>query len=428
MWATLKERVRDLSERIVLAQRPIRILNAIKTPERAIKEFKASNYKDIPKLGKSDYDKAILGFDTLEKKKELSDLDSDISTQIGKAHPELARLLSATVRQYSQVVDLLESRGSPDFYAFSKKLYGSSSDPIRSDKNTVFEMAKLLYRILSGIKNTIPVPNSAKTLSAQQAVDDLSARFLRYFGEAIPAILSDGVVADAAAGGDVVKIRSDRFFSPRDLDFLEVHEGWVHVGTSLGGRAQPVAKWLSVGPPRCTSTQEGLAVLMEIFTFRSSVTRAQKINDRIIAIAKAEEGANLIEVFEYFRTEGYAEEECLTNSMRVFRGTNLRDGAFTKDLSYCRGFVENYNFLRAAIRANKPFLIPFLFAGKLHVEDIPLLYQLHQQGIVTFPKFLPPQFSDINGLAVWMSFSSFFNKVDLKSVQSHYNSLFRKYV
>src|SRR5690606_4701429 len=97
--------------------------------------------------------------------------------------------------------------------------------------------------------------------------------------------------------------------------------GWVHAGTTINGRQQPVAKWLSVGPPRCASTQEGLAVLMEIFTFRTSVKRAQRINDRIISIAKVEEGANLIDIFEYFRTEGYEEEECLANSLRLFRGS-----------------------------------------------------------------------------------------------------------
>jgi hypothetical protein len=75
-----------------------------------------------------------------------------------------------------------------------------------------------------------------------------------------------------------------------------------------------------------------------------------------------------------------------------------------------------------------PFLIPFIFVGKLHVEDIPLLYARHLEGLVEAPRFLPPHFRDLNGLAVWMSFSSFFNRVDLQSVQTHYKSLFDKYL
>jgi hypothetical protein len=90
--------------------------------------------------------------------------------------------------------------------------------------------------------------------------------------------------------------------------------------------------------------------------------------------------------------------------------------------------VENYNFMRAAIRAGKPELIPFLFVGKLSVEDIPLLYRKHQEGIVDAPVFLPPQFADLNGVAVWMSFSSFLSSVNLTKVQEHYDQLFKKFV
>ena len=112
----------------------------------------------------------------------------------------------------------------------------------------------------------------------------------------------------------------------------------------------------------------------------------------------------------------------------MFRGGVVGGGSpFTKDISYCKGFVENYNFFRTAIRAGKPHLIPYIFTGKLSVDDVPLIYKKHREGLIEFPKYLPYQFSDLNGLAVWMSFSSFFNQVDLASVQSHYNSLFNKY-
>ncbi|HUP58460.1 MAG TPA: tyrosine/phenylalanine carboxypeptidase domain-containing protein, partial [Bdellovibrionota bacterium] len=152
-------------------------------------------------------------------------------------------------------------------------------------------------------------------------------------------------------------------------------------------------------------------------------------NDRILGIDKAEDGANILELIEFYRTEGYDEEESLTNAKRVFRGGVLQGGApFTKDISYCRGFIENYNFMRAAIRAGRPYLIPFLFVGKIHVDDVPLLYQKYKEGIIDAPRYLPPQFKDLNGVAVWMSFSSFLNQIDLKSIQEHYNKLFSRYL
>jgi hypothetical protein len=165
---------------------------------------------------------------------------------------------------------------------------------------------------------------------------------------------------------------------------------------------------------------------MEIFTFRSYPRRAKRINDRIIGIEKAEEGANILELIEFYRTEGYSEDESLANAKRVFRGGVLEGGApFTKDISYCKGFIENYNFMRAAVRAGHPHLLPFLFVGKIHVDDVPLLYQKFKEGIVDPPRYLPPQFKDVSGLAVWMSFSSFLNQIDLGRIQSHYDKLFQ---
>jgi hypothetical protein len=69
-----------------------------------------------------------------------------------------------------------------------------------------------------------------------------------------------------------------------------------------------------------------------------------------------------------------------------------------------------------------------LFAGKLHVDDVPLLYQRSLDGVVDAPELLPPQFQDLNGMAVWMSFSNFMNVVDLKKVGEYYDQLFRKFL
>jgi hypothetical protein len=48
--------------------------------------------------------------------------------------------------------------------------------------------------------------------------------------------------------------------------------------------------------------------------------------------------------------------------------------------------------------------------------------------VVDPPQLLPPQFEDLNGLAVWMSFSNFLNAADLKKVGEHYDALFKKFL
>ncbi|EKD42753.1 MAG: hypothetical protein ACD_73C00032G0001, partial [uncultured bacterium] len=199
--------------------------------------------------------------------------------------------------------------------------------------------------------------------------------------------------------------------------------------TTANGLLQSTAKWLAKGPPRATITQEGLAILMEVLTFRTYPRRARKINDRLLGIAMAEDGANALELFAYYQNQGYSVEESYRNMMRVCRGGLPAGGApFTKDICYCQGFIENYNFIRTAIRHGRPELIRFLFAGKLHVRDVPLIYQKYLEGIVEAPTYIPPPFTDLSGLAVWMSFSNYLNQVDLKTVQDDYDALFSKYL
>ncbi|HMN69313.1 MAG TPA: DUF1704 domain-containing protein, partial [Bdellovibrionales bacterium] len=322
-FVTYKEKLKAVSKRLVEAQKPIRILNSIRVPEAWHAELRANGFKDLPKNPKAHYDGLSLGFDPDEKYLELKKIKLEIAQQLG-AEDDLSRHLQQIADQYMLVVEMLRHRGKPGFYRFARELYGSPKDCFAEDLNTISEMSHLLYGILSGMGPALPNVEYPEDISAARAVDILNERFGSYFaGDKVLAKLSDGIVADAAAGGDKVKIRDGAMFSTRDVDLYEVHEGWVHVGTTLNGRRQPAAEFLSIGPPRCASTQEGLAVIMEIFTFRSFIQRAKQINDRIICIEKAEDGANLLDVIEYLRTEGYDERECLANAFRVFRGSTL---------------------------------------------------------------------------------------------------------
>ncbi len=429
VWTTYKEKIKRLSQRIVDAQKPIRILDAIKWDPSVEQALRKSKFKLMPKVGPEYYQKIPLGYDPAGKIEEFEGIIADTRASLG-AEDEVGKLLCKVALQYADVIEMIRHRGTKKFWEFSKKLYGSPKDTFYDSKNTVSQLGQLLYSILNGLDSATMGQEYPRNIEAAQAVEILNGRLKTYFkDEKDRAKISDGILADAAAGGDAVKVREGSLFSARDVDILEVHEGWVHIATTLNGNQQHVAKWLSKGPPRCSSTQEGLAVIMEIFTFRSYPRRARQINDRILGIDKAEDGANFLDLLEFYRTEGYSEDESLANAKRVFRGGMVEGGApFTKDISYCRGFVENYNFMRTAIRSGKPELIPFLFLGKLHVDDIPLLYQKYKEGIVDAPVHLPPQFTDLNGVAVWMSFSSFLNQVDLRKVQEHYDKLFKQFL
>ncbi len=423
-WRSYKEVVSQLASRIVEAQRPIRVLNAIRWDDSVEEQLKKARYKEMPKV---DYAGIELGFDPRERAETFEAIARDIDRELGE-RDAIGRIMTTTALEYRDVVHMLAARGTPAFYAYSRKLYGSPKDTFPDGRSTVRDLGHLLYEILTNVDDNLLGPQFERTIGAEQAVTILNERFASYFVDAeVSVSADDAIVADAAAGNDYVKIRKGARFSPRDIDILEVHEGWVHVATSLNGQRQTVAKWLAKGPPRTTAVQEGLAALLELFTFRTYPRRARRLNDRLLAVDKAEDGASFLDVFEWFRTEGYDEDECFHAARRVFRGGLLDGGGpFTKDASYCKGIVLNYSFIRTAIQHNHVNLIPFLFVGKVAHEDVPILARRAHDGVVKAPHYLPAIFRDLNGLAVWMAYSTFFGKLGDDAISDHYAKLFAR--
>ena len=226
--------------------------------------------------------------------------------------------------------------------------------------------------------------------------------------------LSDGIVADAAAGCDYIKIRGDARFTPREVRLLEVHEGWVHLGTTLNGQRQPVCTFLGKGPPSSTTTQEGLAVLTEVLAFASHPGRLRRLTHRIEGVALAEAGADFLEVYRFFLSEGYEPREGYQHTMRIFRGGLPRgSGPFTKDLCYSRGFVLVYNFIRLAVTRGRVRRVPLLFCGKTNLADLRTLAELADEGLVAPPRCVPPPFADLHALSAWMCYANFLGGLSL---------------
>ncbi len=119
----------------------------------------------------------------------------------------------------------------------------------------------MMSDILDNLSHEIIFGHEERTFDAPQAVESLTGSLRDYFGEAgaVRVRLSDGIVADAAAGSDYIKVRQDAHFTAREVRLLEVHEGWVHLGTTLNGQTQPICTLPEQGPPSSTVTQEGLA-------------------------------------------------------------------------------------------------------------------------------------------------------------------------
>lgn len=420
-----KQTLRELSDRIVTAQKPIRILDQIKWDTSIQEEFFRDGGKSLPRVDRNYYDTVPLGFEAEKKRQEFHDIKRDVTRLLGQFNP-LGLIMRRMCREYVQVVRMLEARGTPEFSALSQELYGSASDAFHEGGPTLADLGKLLSDAIANIDQSELLKPQPKDIDAEQAVQILQKRLNHTFRESegtVRVLLSDGILADAAAGADYIKLRSDAKFNERDLQVLEVHEGWVHLGTTLNGSSQPVCTFLSKGPPSSTITQEGLAILMEIITFASYPSRLRRLANRISAVHIAEQGGNFLDVYRFYLEQGLPEQDSFVNASRIFRGSTPDGQPFTKDLSYNKGFIMIYNYIRLAVKKGMLDRIPMLFCGKTTLEDVRTLLQFVQEGIIEPPKFLPPQIADLNGITAWMCYSNFLNRLDLARVQDDYAAI-----
>ena len=423
--ADYRQLLRTLSDRIVAAQKPIRILDQIKWDASIQADFFKNGAKELPKVDQTYYDSRPLGFDAAQKRQEFHMIELDVASHLGQYNP-LGGIMRRMCREYIQVVRMLETRGTAEFAALSQELYGSASDAFHAGGPTLADLGKLLSDAISNIDQSELLKPADKNISGEEAVSILQKRINQAYGEsdaAMRVILSDGILADAAAGADYIKIRKDAKFNDRDLRVLEVHEGWVHLGTTLNGSNQPVCTFLSKGPPSSTITQEGLAILMEIVTFASYPSRLKRLANRITAVHMAEQGGDFLDVYSFYLTQNLSEEDSFANASRIFRGSTPTGQPFTKDLSYNKGFIMIYNYIRLAVKKGMLHRIPMLFCGKTTLEDVRTLAQYADEGIITPPRFLPPPFADLNGITAWMCYSNFLNKLDLARVQDDYAAI-----
>lgn len=229
----------------------------------------------------------------------------------------------------------------------------------------------------------------------------------------------DTLSSNALATPAAIRIRRDARFTDRDAAQLLNHEAYVHVATSLNGRAQTDLRILAAGHPGTTRTQEGLAVFAEIISGAMELDRMRRLADRVIAIQMAIDGADFLQVYEYFLERSPSEDQAFENTRRVFRGGVVSGGApFTKDVVYLFGLLQIGNTVRAAFAAGRSDCLRLLFCGKLDVQDIPVLCQLAAMGLLRAPRYLPPWVKDPRYLLALLTYSTFMNKMEVQPLHA----------
>jgi uncharacterized protein (TIGR02421 family) len=407
----LETLLRESSAEILDAQRPIRILRTLSWTAEVEEAFFAAGARELPRPVYRVAPEVKVALDRLRALQARLTGDNEVE-----------RFLRDTAGSLATAARMLIDVGSKGFYFHSVELYGRPASLASDRRTTNLGLARHFEQVVAGF--TPPLDEADRpSLSAEEAVPMLKSRFDAFFpGRDIRIVITDGMAAMASASADEIKLKRGARFSLRDLAQIAFHEGQVHVATALNGRAQPVLVFLGVPTPRTTSTQEGLAVLTEFLTVSTSLPRVRRISDRVLAIERAEQGANFLEVYQFFLGRAYDEAAAFDAARRVFRGGLLEGGApFTKDVCYLDGLLRVTNFLRIALTHGQSGLARHLFAGKLAVEDIPLFDRLLREGLATEARYVATWANDLSYLTALMGYAAFLTESDLGSERRRFD-------
>lgn len=309
--------------------------------------------------------------------------------QLGQADDVITSFLKKTAESYLDAYHVLQGAGTQDVSEFSRKLYGSPKDDLPRYKRCSLDIARYFLRVVGQYHCVLP--EVYQPYHAAQFKRLLEKRIKAVMpGSGISVSVDSKISARAAAGSNYVKIRKGARFSDHDLEQLFHHEVMVHTLTYVNGRRQPILKTLGYNAPRTTITQEGLAVFAEYANSCMELDRLQRIALRIIAIDMAEQGADFVDLFRFYRGRGQSDEESYYSAMRIFRGGLPQGGiVFYKDNVYLKGLIEVSSFFKQAMHHGFIHDIALLFCGKLTTEDVLQLKPLVGGKVIVDPLYMP---------------------------------------
>jgi uncharacterized protein (TIGR02421 family) len=394
-----------LDARLLEAVRGIRVLSAVSWPasrERKFLDALAGGRETVPKI---EYARRDLS----EQRAELE----KIANEADASHP-MGDYLRRSACSWGVAAQMLEALGTDRVTAHSIELYGRPQDTLPGGGQTNLDAAHYFLPIAEKLGDGLAADtDDDENIPAQALCGELQREVDAFFGAGVVRVELDAeLTAKAAAGASRIRLRASTAFSAYDRSQLLAHEAFIHTLTALNGGAQPVLKSLSRTSPRATATQEGLAVFAELMSGSMDIARLKRISLRILAIERALQGADFIEVFRFFREHGQGARDSFTSAQRVFRGVPLGGGAaFTKDNVYLAGLLTVHTFFRWAFKRRRLDLLHYLFAGKFALDDVIRLAPCFAEGSLCAPKYLPPWVRSAHGLAGKLAFSLFANRI-----------------
>ena len=282
--------------------------------------------------------------------------------------PTVAHLLQAKHRELLLLLQMLSSRESTDFLALSIEAFGAVTPALLEEAEA----------ILSGVPPSVPDPGPWLDADAFAQLAQAELDRYRAFAPDIESHveLRAGSTGVMVSNGDVLIAPTARISAARAEALLQ-HEIGTHVVTYVNGAHQPL-RVLASGLAGHEETQEGLAVFAEYLVGGLTANRLRQLAARVVAVHEMIGGADFASVHGGLVDAGVPAEQAFTITMRVFRS-----GGLTKDAVYLRGLHQ----LLGHVGAGKP--IETLWLGKMPLDAVPLVDDLHQRGLLEDPLLVP---------------------------------------
>jgi uncharacterized protein (TIGR02421 family) len=398
-----------LDKRLYKVARSMNILETLKWSPHAKHKFLKNWEQGTPSPPVVRYQVSPLEEQQLELRSIIKACD--------KRNP-LQGVLRETAQSYLASTRMLQGIGTNNFLKHSIALYGLPKDPFNSGRNTTLKAANSFLRQVRKFNIAELIPDEAYCITPDFVARRIKKAAKRKFpGIEIKVVTDKRLPSKASATVKRIRIRHGTCFAEHDIQQLIQHELFVHVLTTLNGRNQKL-KVLGLNSPRNTISQEGLAMFSEFITNAMDVRRLARISGRVRAIQMGIEGADFIQVFEYFLNLGQSIDESFFSAQRVFRGGDPKGSGivFTKDIVYLRGFIEVHNFFLRSLEAEQYLFPSYFVSGRMNTSDVSLLEPYFKSGLLSYSQYEPDWLEDRSTLLAFLLSSSVMNNLGLSQI------------
>ena len=165
--------VRGLSDRIVEAQTPVRVLDAVKWDDATRQAFFAAKGRELPQIDRAYYEGRPLAFDSSAKKQEFQDIERDITVSSASS------TRSGNHAAHVQGIPHGHPHARGAWYAgFRHDLPGALRRGVRrfhAGDPTLADLGLMLSDYLNNIADRGDLRDEPKNLTAPQAVELLQS-------------------------------------------------------------------------------------------------------------------------------------------------------------------------------------------------------------------------------------------------------------